>query len=297
MKKNFLITLAAIAALASCKKNETPETNPFSYELINAKINLGAASSLGPVGCIELNDDGTYVAEILADAAGYEGLDKYLQIPFERILVGIKDRKVASYLSGTYVTSAGEYRLDGLGTLSFEADMQYANYSFPDGKSYRDRTGITPGAMLPAFKAANGQWTPCKADIQVNNLSDDSCFEGSYDKLDFEAIAADVAAGCVPELESYLPLFEGYRLNRMSVSQLNTFVMEYANGKKLGGYWKFDDIEGTVKKTLEDKRILSTSLTFTPALDGNRITLVISGEVSVDNIPTYQYKISLYFCM
>lgn len=297
MKKSFLITLAAIAALASCKKNETPETNPFSYELINAKINLGAANSMGPLGCIELNDDGTFYAEVLAGQEQYDGLDQYLQIPFERILVGIKDRKAASYVSGTYTPGTNAYKLEGLGTLSFQQDMLFAQYTFTDGKSYLDRTGITPKPKQPLFKPANGQWTPFKADIKVSNLADSSCFEGSYDKLDFEAIAADVAAGCVPELESYLPLFEGYRLNRMSVSQLNTFVMEYANGKKLGGYWKFDDIEGTVNKTLEDKRILSTTLTFTPALDGNRITLVIDGEVSVDNIPTYQYKISLYFCM
>ena len=297
MKKRFLITLAAIAALASCKKNETPETNPFSYELINAKINLGAANSMGPLGCIELNDDGTFYAEVLAGQEHYDGLDKYLQVPFERILVGTKDRKAASYVCGTYTPGTNAYKLEGLGTLSFQQDMLFAQYTFTDGKSYLDRTGITPKPKQPLFKPANGQWTPCKADIKVSNLADSSCFEGSYDKLDFEAIAADVAAGCVPELESYLPLFEGYRLNRMSVSQLNTFVMEYANGKKLGGYWKFDDIEGTVNKTLEDKRILSTSLTFTPALDGNRITLVIDGEVSVNNIPTYQYKISLYFCM
>ncbi len=83
----------------------------------------------------------------------------------------------------------------------------------------------------------------------------------------------------------------------MNVSQLNTFVMEYTNGKKLGGYWKFESTQGTVNQLLDNNQVLSTTLTFSPALDGNRITLVIDGEVSVNNIPTYQYKISLYFCM
>jgi len=297
MKKLILIFLVAFVALASCKKNETDQTTPFSYELVNAKINLGATHSIGPIGCIELNDDGTFYAEVLAGQEQYDGLDKYLQIPFERILVGTKDRKAASYVCGTYTPGTDAYKLEGLGTLSFQQDMLFAQYTFTDGKSYLDRTGITPKPKQPLFKPANGQWTPCKADIKVSSLADDSCFEGSYDTLDFEVIAADVAAGCAPALENYLPLFEGYRLNRMNVSQLNTFVMEYANGKKLGGYWKFESTQGTVNQLLDNNQVLSTTLTFSPALDGNRITLVIDGEVSVNNIPTYQYKISLYFCM
>lgn len=297
MKKLILIFLVAFEALASCKKNETDQTTPFPYELVNAKINLGATHSIGPIGCIELNDDGTFYAEVLAGQEQYDGLDKYLQIPFERILVGTKDRKAASYVCGTYTPGTNAYKLEGLGTLSFQQDMLFAQYTFTDGKSYLDRTGITPKPKQPLFKPANGQWTPFKADIKVSNLADSSYFEGSYDTLDFEVIAADVAAGCAPALDNYLSLFEGYRLNRMNVSQLNTFVMEYANGKKLGGYWKFESTQGTVNQLLDNNQVLSTTLTFSPALDGNRITLVIDGEVSVNNIPTYQYKISLYFCM
>ena len=165
--------------------------------------------------------------------------------------------------------------------------MLFAQYTYTDGKSYRDRTGITPKPKQPLFKPANGQWTPCKADITVNNLADDTRFEGSYDTLDFEKIAADIAASCAPALESYLPLFEGYRLTRMNVSQLNTFVMEYANGKKLGGYWKFESTQGTVNKLLDNQHVLTTTLTFTPTLDGNKITLVIEGEISVNNLPAY----------
>lgn len=287
MKKSILIPLAAFLALASCDKNETPQTTPFSYELVNAKINLGAARSVGPLGCVELNDDGSFYAEVLSEEEQYDGLDKYLQIPFERILVGMKDRKAASYVSGTYTIDDGVYRLEGLGTLSFEQDMLYAQYTFTDGKSYRDRTGITPKPKLPPFNPVNGQWTLSKADIKVNNLADDTLFEGSYDTLDFGKMAADIAAGCAPALESYLPLFEGYRMTRMSVSQLNTFVMEYANGKKLGGYWKFESTQGTVNKQLDSRHLLSATLSFSPTLDGNRITLVIGGEVSVDNIPAY----------
>ena len=297
MKKLILIFLVAFVALASCKKNETDQTTPFPYELVDAKINLGATHSIGPIGCIELNDDGTFYAEVLAGQEQYDGLDKYLQVPFERILVGTKDRKAASYVCGTYTPGTNAYKLEGLGTLSFQQDMLFAQYTFTDGKSYLDRTGITPKPKQPLFKPANGQWTPCKADIKVSNLADSSYFEGSYDTLDFEVIAADVAAGCAPALENYLSLFEGYRLNRMNVSQLNTFVMEYANGKKLGGYWKFESTQGTVNQLLDNNQVLSTTLTFSPALDDNRITLVIDGEVSVNNIPTYQYKISLYFCM
>ena len=287
MKKSILIALVAFLTLASCNKNETSGITPFSYELVNAKINLGAARSNGPVGCIELNDDGSFYAEVLAGEDYFDGLDPYLQIPFERILAGTKDRKAANYMSGTYTAGSGEYRLEGLGTLSFEQDMLFAQYTFIDGKSYRDRTGITPKPKQPFFKPANGQWKPCKADIKVSNQTNNSYFNGSYDSLDLEIIAADVAAGCAPALEKYLPLFEGYRLTRMSVSQLNTFVMEYAGGKKLGGYWKFETIQGTVNKILDDKRILSTTLTFTPTLDGNRITLVMEGEVSLDNVPAY----------
>ena len=287
MKKSIIIPLAAFVTLASCKKNETPQATPFSYELVNAKINLGAANSIGPVGCIELNDDGTFYAEVFAGQEQYDGLDKYLQVPFERILVGTKDRKAASYVSGTYIPGNEEYHLEGLGSLSFEQDMLFAQYTFTDGKIYRDRTGITPKPKLPSFKPANGRWTPCKADVKISNRAEDKCFECSYDTLDFGQIAADVSAGCAPELETYLPLFEGYRLNRMSVSQLNTFVMEYANGKKLGGYWNFESTQGTVNKLLDNKHVLSTTLTFTPALDGNTITLVIEGEVSIDNAPAY----------
>ena len=287
MKKSILIPLAAFVALASCKKNDMPQTTAFPYELVNAKINLGAAHSIGPLGCIELNDDGSFYAEVLAGEEHYEGLDKYLQIPFERILVGTKDRKAASYVNGTYIAGNEEYRLDGLGTLSFEKDMLFAQYTFTDGKSYRDRTGITPKPKQPLFKPANGQWTPCKADFKVNNLADDTCFEGSYDTLDFGKVAADVAAGCAPALESYLPLFDGYSMTKMSVSQLNTFVMEYANGKKLGGYWKFESTQGTVNKLLDNQHVLSTTLTFTPALDDNRIILVIEGEVCKDNVSAY----------
>lgn len=287
MKKSILIPLAAFVALASCKKNDMPQTTAFPYELVNAKINLGAAHSIGPLGCIELNDDGSFYAEVLAGEEHYDGLDKYLQVPFERILVGTKDRKAASYVNGTYFAGNEEYRLDGLGTLSFEQDMLFAQYTFTDGKSYRDRTGITPKPKQPLFKPANGQWTPCKVDFKVNNLADDTCFESSYNTLDFGKIAADVATGCVPELESYLPLFEGYRMTKMSVSQLNTFIIEYANGKKMGGYWKFESTQGTVNKLLDSQHVLSTTLTFTPALDGNKITLVIEGEVSKDNVSAY----------
>jgi len=287
MKKSILIPLTAFVALASCNKDETPRITPFSYELVNAKINLGAARSTGPIGCIELNDNGSFYAEVLAGEDHYDGLEKYLQIPFERILVGTQDRKAASYVSGTYTAGTGEYRLEGLGTLSFEQDMLFAQYTYTDGKSYRDRTGITPKPKQPLFKPANGQWTPCKADFKVNNLADDTCFEGSYDTLDFGKVAADVAAGCAPALESYLPLFDGYSMTKMSVSQLNTFVMEYANGKKLGGYWKFESTQGTVNKLLDSQHVLSTTLTFTPALDGNKITLVIEGEVSKDNVSAY----------
>ena len=287
MKKSILIPLTAFVTLASCNKDETPRITPFSYELVNAKINLGAARSTGPIGCIELNDNGSFYAEVLAGEDQYDGLEKYLQIPFERILVGTKDRKAASYVSGTYTAGAGEYRLEGLGTLSFEQDMLFAQYTYTDGKSYRDRTGITPKPKQPLFKPANGQWTPCKADFTVNNLTDETCFEGSYDTLDFGKIATDIAAGCVPALESYLPLFEGYKMTRMSVSQLNTFVMEYTNGKKMGGYWKFESTQGTVNKLLDNQHVLTTTLTFTPALDGNRITLVVEGEISVNNVPAY----------
>ena len=290
MKKSILIPLAAFVALASCKKNDMPQTTAFPYELVNAKINLGAAHSIGPLGCIELNDDGSFYAEVLAGEEHYEGLDKYLQIPFERILVGTKDRKAASYVNGTYIAGNEEYRLDGLGTLSFEQDMLFAQYTFTDGKRYRDRTGITPKPKHPLFKPANGQWTPCKADFTVYNLADDTCFEGSYDTLDFGKVAADVAAGCAPALENYLPLFDGYSMTKMSVSQLNTFVMEYANGKKLGGYWKFESTQGTVNKLLDNQHVLSTTLTFTPALNDNRIILVIEGEVCKDNIPTYLFQ-------
>lgn len=287
MKKSILIPLTAFVALASCNKDETPRITPFSYELVNAKINLGAARSTGPIGCIELNDNGSFYAEVLAGEDHYDGLEKYLQIPFERILVGTQDRKAASYVSGTYTAGTGEYRLEGLGTLSFEQDMLFAQYTYTDGKSYRDRTGITPKPKQPLFKPANGQWTPCKADITVNNLADDTRFEGSYDTLDFEKIAADIAAGCAPALENYLPLFEGYRLTRMNVSQLNTFVMEYTNGKRMGGYWKFESTQGTVNKLLDNQHVLTTTLTFTPTLDGNKITLVIEGEISVNNLPAY----------
>lgn len=287
MKKSILIPLTAFVALASCNKEETPRITPFSYELVNAKINLGATRSTGPIGCIELNDNGSFYAEVLAGEDHYDGLEKYLQIPFERILVGTQDRKAASYVSGTYTAGTGEYRLEGLGTLSFEQDMLFAQYTYTDGKSYRDRTGITPKPKQPLFKPANGQWTPCKADITVNNLADDTRFEGSYDTLDFEKIAADIAASCAPALESYLPLFEGYRLTRMNVSQLNTFVMEYTNGKRMGGYWKFESTQGTVNKLLDNQHVLTTTLAFTPTLDGNKITLVIEGEISVNNLPAY----------
>ena len=290
MKKSILIPLAAFAVLASCKKNDMHQTTAFPYELVNAKINLGAANSIGPLGCIELNDDGSFYAEVIAGEEHYDGLDKYLQIPFERILVGTKDRKAASYVSGTYIAGSEEYRLEGLGTLSFEQDMLFAQYTLTDGKSYRDRTGITPKPKQPLYNPANGQWTPCKADFIVNNLANDTSFEGSYNTLDFEKISADVAAGCAPALENYLPLFEGYRMTRMNVSQLNTFVMEYANGKKLGGYWKFESTQGTVNKLMENQHVLSTTLTFTPVLDGNKITLVIEGEVSKDNVPAYLFK-------
>ena len=293
MKKHIFLTLAALVALVSCNKDDTVQPAPFQYQLTNAKINLGSSQSKGPVGCIELNDNGTYYAEIFADRADYEGLEKYLQVPFERILVGTKDRKAARYVSGNYSADYTSYQFDGLGTLSFEPDLQYAHYSFPDGKEYRDRTGFTLGAQLPSFQAANGRWTPCEADVKVYNLGNNTQFHGTYSTVDFRQMAADVAYACVPALEPYLPLFEGYTMARMEVSRLNTFVIDYTDGKMLGGYWTLDPVERTVSKTLEDKRLLSTLLTVTPAISGNTFTLSIYGQIKMDNLPAYTLDLTI----
>lgn len=270
---NSILPLAAIAAfaIASCNKLDTPAYEPVVYTLQNAKINLGATRSQGPIGCVELHDDGTYIAEVFAD---YEGLDKYVQIPFERILVGVKDSKPANYITGTYTATGESYSLSGLGTLSFDNDMMFANYTY-QGVSYRDRTGLTPAERLPDFKPAAGKWTPVKTDVKVTNYMDNTEFVNSYNSLDFESISADVAASCAPELSAHLDVFKGYRIKDISVSSMNSFIVTYTNGKVLGGYWNFDNKNVNLDGTFYDKdRKLEVSLS--PMINGDNATIGIT---------------------
>ncbi len=246
--------------------------------------------TVSSLGCVELNADGSYYAEVFT--AAYDGLEPYLQLPFERILGGVKDRKPARYVMGYYTANANSYELEGLGTLSFEEDMLFAHYSF-EGQSYRDRCGFSTGDKMPAFTSAAGRWTPYRTVVQVTNLADETPFSASYGSADFGLIAADIAEKYAPELSTHLSVFEGYKIVQLTVSQLNTFVFDYSGGKQLGGYWNFSPVQGTVGKTLPDKRLLTTDLNFTPSLTGNEMTLSVTGTIFLDNTPSYTLSASI----
>ena len=287
MKTNSYFSIAAIAALTlvSCNKLDTPVNEPVIYTLQNAKINLGFTNNQGPIGCIELNDDGTYFAEVFAD---YEGLDNYLQLPFERIMVGVKDSRATNYISGSYTPTDGAYTLSGLGVLSFDSDKMFANYTY-DGISYRDRTGVTPAEKLPStFKPATGKWTPAKTEIKVTNLVDNSEFTNTYNNLDLEKISTDVAATCVPALAEHLHAFKGYSLNKLNVSVLNTFSAQYANGKNLGGYWDFNNRAVAYSKSLGNGKQLGFNATLIPSVAGGKLSIDMAITITINGEESYQ---------
>lgn len=294
MKTNIFFTIAAVSAMSfvACNKLDTPTYDPFVYTVENAKINLGGTNHMkGPVACIELNADGTYIAEVPAD--GYTGIDKYLQIPFERIIVGLKDSAPVSYIIGNYNAGSDAYDFTNIGTLSFEKDMFYANYTY-NGTSYRERTGITPAERLPKFTSVAGNWTPSAVQVEVNNVSTGNTFAMVYDGLNLETIASDVAATCAPRLTEYIGEFKGYNLTKLYVSNLNTFIFSYANGATIGGYWKFDNAKsGSVSKTLNDGRKMDVSASFVPSSNNDVPSIQVNATVKIDGTIAYEITISL----
>ncbi len=294
MKTNIFFTIAAISAMsfAACNKLDNPTYEPFVYTVENAKINLGGTKHMnGPVACIELNADGTYIAEVPAD--NYTGINKYLQIPFERIVVGEKDTAPVTYVIGNYNAGSDAYNLTNFGSLSFEKDMIYANYTY-NGASYRDRTGITPAERLPQFTSVAGNWTPAAVQVEVKNVSTGDTFEKEYSGLNLETIASDVAATCAPGLAEYLGEFKGYSLAKLYVSNMNTFIFNYANGASIGGYWKFDSAKsGNVSKTLKDGRKMDVGASYIPSSNNGIPAIQINASVRIDGVTAYEIKTSL----
>lgn len=294
MKTNILFAIAAVSAmsLVACNKLDTPTYEPFVYTVENAKINLGGTNHVnGPVDCIELNADGTYIAEVLVN--DYIGIDKYLQIPFERIIVGLKDTAPVTYIIGDYSARSDAYYLTNLGTLSFEKDMSYANYTY-NGTSYRDRTGITPAEHLSQFTSVAGDWTPASVQVEVTNVSTGDTFEKEYSNLNLETIASEVATTCAPGLTEYIGEFKGYYLTKLYVSNMNTFIFSYANGATIGGYWKFDSAKsGNVSKTLNDGRKMNVSASFIPSANNGVPSIRINATVKIDETIAYEITTSL----
>ncbi len=284
MKTNIYLSIAAISALAlvSCNKLDTPTYEPVIYTLQDAKINLGFTNNQGPIRCIELHNDGSYVAEVSLPVAKYEGLHDVLQLPFASILAGITDTHCADYISGTYTPTDGGYSLSDFGTLSFDDNMMFANYTY-QGNSYRDRTGITPLEKFQTFTAAEGKWAPAKTDVKVVNLVDDMEYSNTYSSFDLEKISVDVASGCAPELAKYLDDFKGYSLNSFYVTEFNTFMGKYANGKTMGGYWNFKN-----KSVSYSKDLISFTANLIPTVSAGNLSIEMYISVIVDKVESYQ---------
>lgn len=283
---NCFLALAAISLFA-CQGPVPAGPTPYVYKMADAKINLGHSANAGPLGCVELNEDGTFVAEVLTE--GLEGLEKYIALPFDRIMAGVKDTRSTVYRYGTYRVEEDAYELEGVGRISFEEDMMFARYTF-EGVSYRDRTGVTEIPVTSPVPTA-GTWVVRSVETKVGNLATRTWTEGQYDSLDFEKMALDAAAGAVPGLSDYLDLFKGYKLVRLRGTRLGSYVLEFANGVNLGGSWKLDRRSRTVSAVLRDEHKMKLTLHCSARVEENRFILDLTGEVEVEGNPAYELSV------
>lgn len=296
--KNYILTLslavfAAIVLLSSCKKTD-PTQEPVTLLQENARIRLIADGI--EAASIDIEENGTYIAEFESSEEKYEGLDEYIHLPFVRVPVDAKSNVVTYYRQGSYSVISNSYDVSGVGKLYVDPNDYAFMFLENGGQKNRARYGILKATQNDgrSFNAVKAPGTYTVSSVSVNySLNDEASKKADFNSCDLAEITKYLSENGFPELVGHLNKFTGYKVKNVAISSMNAIFFDFLNGTTIGGFWDLKEKQVTLNKTLDNKKKLAYSATYTPAVSGKTITLNIDMRVKIDDSVVYNVEAKL----